>query len=108
MVNLAAITLAATKAEEVRRSHHDAIGELQRAPLAGAKVVSGVRLENGKATTVAHGLGRAPKWVGISAVRGASSAGFINETRGGVDAARVLVLTASGFGATITIDVMVT
>ncbi len=106
MVNLAAITLADTKAEEVRRSHHDAIGELQRAPLAGAKVVSGVRLENGKATTVAHGLGRAPKWVGISALRGAASAGFINETRSG-DTSKSVTLTASGYGATITVDVMV-
>lgn len=108
MVTPASITLAERDAEQVRRSHHDAILELQGSPLAGGKVVQGVQLVDGKATTVSHWLGRAPKWVGVSVPRGAVSAGFITETRGtGRDANRVVILTASGFGATVTVDVTV-
>lgn len=104
--NLANQTLADATAEQVRRSHHDALSELQASPLAGAKVVS-VKLENGKATTVSHGLGRVPKAVLVSVVRGATtSAGYIKETREAVDPSKAVMLTASGYGATVQVDVV--
>ena len=95
-------------AERVRRNHHEAIAEIQQAPLVGAVVLPGIELEDGVETPVAHRLGRAPRFVSPSIVRGASSAGFIAEIRaGGYNRAQHLVLKASGWGATITLDLLV-
>lgn len=105
LTTLKAIRLADTGAEEVRRNHHDAIGELQL--LADRDVVSGVSLANGTATRVPHRLGRAPDIVTISVPRGATAAGYIVETRTGIDTSKAIMLTASGYGATITVDVEV-
>lgn len=96
------------KAEQVRAEHHRAITELQRAPLAGAVVLKGVTLESGVATPVPHGLGRVPVFVRESCPRGASSTGRVDEIRtSAYDAKKYIVLQATGWGATITVDVLV-
>lgn len=93
-------------AERVRRSHEAAIVELQSVPAVAMVVVSGVVLVDGIATTVAHKLGRKPLWVGISVPRGGVTAGLLVEVRDGAqDLTKLVVITASGFGATITVDV---
>jgi hypothetical protein len=72
-------------------------------------VVAGVELADGVVTPIAHKLGRAPAWMGISLVRGAASTGRIDDTsrEGGNDRSKFAVLTATGWGATITVDLLV-
>ena len=103
------IRLDDSNAEQVRRSHADAIRELQRP---ANRIVRGVSLANGVATPVAHGLGRAPSMVTTSAPRGAVTAGLVGDlgstfTGGTIDRAQIIMLKAIGFGATITVDVEV-
>lgn len=101
------IELHDERAERVRRSHAAAIVELQGLPSASERVVT-ARLKNGVPTPINHTLGRAPTFVAVSVPRGAVSAGFIVEVRGGnIDPRKQIVLTASGYGATITVDVSV-
>jgi len=66
---LVATRLADTTAEQVRRSHAQAIGEWQASAAAGLRVITGITVNSNQVVTVAHGLGRAPLWVGVSAVR---------------------------------------
>lgn len=94
-------------AEEVRRNHERCIRELQQAPAAAAVLVEGVSLQSGVATSIPHTLGRAPRMITVSPVRGAAASGRIEETRNGVDRSKAIILTATGFGATITVDVEV-
>jgi hypothetical protein len=103
------IVLADQDAERANRNHRERIDELQALPLVGARVVPGVELADGITTQVAHKLGRAPAWIGVSAVRGASTTGRIDDTSrtGGNDRAKFAVLTATGWGATITVDLLV-
>lgn len=103
-MTLLAIEVADEAAERVRRSHHDALAELQGLALAGARILQGVTLEDGVAKTIAHGLGRKPAYVSAGIPRGAIAAGYVVETSRD---ARSLVLTASGYGATITVDLVV-
>lgn len=87
-----------------------AIDELQRAPLAGAIVIRDVSLADATATPVPHGLGREPVFVGISAVRGPSTSGRIEEVRSTStvrDRKKYVTLTANGYGATVTVDLLV-
>lgn len=91
------------QAEIVRREHERKIVELQAAPAAGMAFVT-VSLADAKATPVAHGLGRRPLFVSQSIVRGATSTGRI------VESARddkYVTLTATGWGATITLELAV-
>lgn len=102
------IQLSDQDAERVRRSHEEGIRELQSAPFASAMVVASVSLASGIATTVPHRLGRAPTFVRESCPRGASSTGRVEEVRDGtVDRTKAVVLKATGWGATITVDVLV-
>jgi hypothetical protein len=95
-------------AEQVRRSHAEAIREWQASAAAGLRVVRNIALVDGVPTPIAHGLGRTPLWAAPSAVRGASSTGRIDDVTGGSDdRAKVVTLKATGFGATITIDLAV-
>lgn len=95
-------------AERVRRSHAQAIHELQDAPASSLLLIAGVTLAEGVATQVPHGLGRVPTFVRESTPRGAVSAGRIDEIRdGSVDRAKFVLLKATGYGATITVDVQV-
>ncbi len=100
------ITLDDEKSERANRNHEGRIDELQGLPLVNARIVT-VQLADGVATPIAHGLGRTPLWVAVSVPRGALSAGFLVETREGVDRSKFAMLTASGYGATITIDLAV-
>lgn len=94
-------------AEIVRLEHERKIVELQNRPLVVAGVIYDVALADGVATPVAHGMGRRVAAF-PSAPRGAVSAGYIVETRSGThDPSKYVVLTANGFGATITVDLEV-
>ena len=81
--------------------------ELQALPAVGLTVLSDVVLADGVRSTVAHKLGRPPRWVGVSVVRGAVSTGRVEEIREGVDRSRGVVLLATGYGAPVTVDVVV-
>ena len=95
-------------AERTRISHHDAIVELQELPFSAARIISDRELASGVETQIAHGLGRLPAAVFPSAIRGSSTAGVIEEIRSsGADRRRFVVLKASGFGSTITVDLVV-
>ncbi len=100
------IKLPDDTAERVRRIHASQIAELQKTPAAGLVVIADVQLADGVLTQVAHGLGQAPKWVGVSAVRGATSTGRIVESLS-ADPAKYVSLTATGHGATITVNLAV-
>ena len=60
-------------------------------------------------TVIAHGLGRLPRWIGVSCVRGYSTVtGQVVEVRSGtLDRRRFAVLRAEGFGADVTADILV-
>lgn len=95
-------------AERVRREHEAKILELQRLPAARMATVPDVRLVDAVATPIAHGLGHVPVWVAPSPPRGAASTGRIEEIRDGThDRSQIVVLKATGWGATITIDLAV-
>lgn len=99
------IKLDDVNAERVRVKHETAIAELQQSKASGLKTIANISLANGAATPVPHTLGHAPSWVGISVPRGATSAGYVVETITKARAA-VLTLTANGYGATITVDLV--
>lgn len=93
--------------EQMRIQHHEAIAELQGLPASAARVMEGVSLADGIVTPVAHGLGRPARWVGVSPPRGPVTAGIIEEVRDGShDRRKVVALKATGWGATITVDVV--
>lgn len=99
-----------TGIQEVDRSlqaHRLALQELQEAVLTEAVVVP-TSLPDATDVEVRHGLGRLPVWVAPSAVRNASSSGRIEEIRDtNRDRRKVVVLRATGWGATIDVDVVV-
>lgn len=92
------------------------IQELQGLPAMGMRVLRDVKLEDTINTFVSHGLGRRPLWVRESCVRGAVSTGIVRDLSDGalvglftgpVDRNRYVVLRADGYGATITVDILV-
>jgi hypothetical protein len=95
-------------AEVVRRDTEKAITQLQGLPSAAMRILSDKSLADGVATPIAHGLGRVPSMVTCSLPRGAVSTGRIEEVRSSAfDRTRFVVLKATGWGATITVDVEV-
>jgi hypothetical protein len=107
MIALLPVKLADEPTERVRRNHHDAIAEQQRLPSARARFIKDVALADGIATPIAHGLGQ-PAFVTHSPPRGPSTSGRIEEVRDGTqDRAKYVVLMASGYGATVTVDLEV-
>jgi len=94
-------------AERARREHDEQLRALQKRPGVLLEVLPNIELADGAAVYVKHGLGRAPRWAAPSIVRGAVATGRIDELREGVDRTKYIVLQASGFGATITIDLAV-
>lgn len=95
-------------AETARRAHEACIREIQDLPASSMRVIKDVSLVDATATTIAHKLGRAPVWVQVSAPRGATATGRVIETRSGsYNREQVIVLTGTGHGATITVDVCV-
>ena len=106
--SLEAITLKDADADRVRRSHADAIRELQQAPAAREVFLQDKQLADATPTPIAHGLGRVPRHVSVSVPRGAASAGYINEIRSSAyDRSQYIVLQADDYGATVTVDVRV-
>ncbi len=102
------LTLAVDSFDAVTRmlrNHAEAILELQRKPCADARVLTLV-LADGQATPVSHGLGRAPRGVFPSAVRGAVTTGRIEEIRGGTRRDQTITLKASGWGGPIELEVL--
>ncbi len=100
--------LADPDAEIVRRNHADGIAALQKAAASIPVVIAEVTLADGVETPVAHRLGRKPLWVRESCPRGATATGRVVEVRtGSYDRAKVVVLQATGWGATITVDLLV-
>lgn len=96
------------KADEARRAIVEKVAELQKLPLVDAQIIEDVELANGVTTPVAHKLGRRPKFVTVSSVRGAATVGMVQEVRGGnEDPSRVVALVASGYGATIKCSVVI-
>ncbi len=93
--------------ESARRRLVDCVREIQNRPILGANVVT-VELVDSVPTPVVHGLGRTPKMAFVSPPRGAVSTGRIDEIRSSSNnRTQTLVLTATGYGATITVDVTV-
>lgn len=101
-----AVRLADADAERVRRSHEERIRELQALPAAGLVVLQDIELADGVATRIVHKLGKAPRWIGPSVVRGATTTGRIVESRDSGNRQHAVTLTATGWGATITIDLL--
>lgn len=94
--------------EQIRSTHEAKIVELQRLPAASLAVLKDVELVDGVAKPIAHGLGRTPTFVKDSCPRNAVSPGVVTEVRdGSVDRTKYILLKASGYGATITVDVEV-
>lgn len=94
--------------ESVRQDLTAIVSEIQQLPFASMRVVQGVVLDDGVETPVSHGLGRPPVWVRESAPRGPMTAGIVEEVRtGGIDRRKSVLLKASGWGASITVDVLV-
>lgn len=115
------IKLSDSDAERVRQSHHQAIREIQDLPIASARVIRNVTVVNNNSVTVAHGLGRAPIYVGVSAIRW-DGAAFIDagtvfdwgakDSNGfPINRAEVIVLAADNFSSagsvTLTFDLLV-
>lgn len=91
--------------ERIRRNVAAAIRELQLQP--SATIIRDVVLADGITTPIAHRRGR-PVTVTISPPRGASTTGRVDEVRDTVhDRSQYVVLKASGWGASITVDVVV-
>lgn len=108
MIQLLVTKLDDPKLETVRRNQNEAIGELQKLPFANSRIIANVILADGVETPIAHQLGRLPLFVFPSIPRGALSAGRIDEIRNGtVDRSKLLKLKASGYGAIITVDLVV-
>lgn len=98
-------------AERVRRSHHEALKELQGLPVVTTEIKRDVALVSGAVTLIPHGLGRAPTITLVSPPRGPVTVGMIEEiidrAAGNPDRTRFVALKASGMGATVTVDVEV-
>jgi hypothetical protein len=87
------------------RERVDALADLRAASL---RVIAGVELEDGVETPIAHGLGRPPVMAWWSFPRDPATVGMVEEVRSDdEDRSQVIVLKASGYGATITLDVAV-
>lgn len=100
-------------AERVRRSHHEKIVELQATIGAGLKIIPAISIADNITVPVQHGLGRAPKWVGISLPRNAAggalpTTGQVSEIRDTThDLASIVQVWAKGWGATVLVDLLV-
>ena len=98
------------KVERAFQDHKATIDKLADRPGVNMAILSDVVLYDGIETPVPHKLGKAPSAVSITAVRGQLTAGVVEDVRtltGTYDRAKFVTLKASGYGATITVDVLV-
>lgn len=100
--------------DQVRRSHANAIRELQRLPASSMVLIPGVPMPADGHVFVKHGLGRAPLAVFVSPPRNDAglTVGLISEARGSIggatiDSRQMVVLVAGAFTNSFTVDVMV-
>lgn len=96
----------ASNAERARRRLTECVLELQAAAASAAVVINDVTLPDGIVVTVSHGLRREPRMSWLSAPRGPVTTGRIEEIRTG-SRAKHLLFKATGFGATVTVDLAV-
>lgn len=94
-----------TDLERIRRNIVDAVRELQRLPVVSTALKAGIELADGKTVHIPHGLGRAPSMVLVSPPRGTAATGRIEEVRDGIDRDKYVALKATGWSATVTVDV---
>lgn len=93
---------------QVLDDHRRVIEATAKSIGAGIRIVADVELPDGVSISVSHGLGRRPLWVKESCVRGASTSGRVEEVSAvSNDSTKSIVLKATGWGATITVDVLV-
>lgn len=108
MKRITSVSLPDKTVDRFAREVTEAVRELQAVPAVSVRIVRDVVLADGQETAVPHGLGRPAQWVRESCPRGAVSVGMVEEIRSGShDRSKVAVLKASGWGATITVDVLV-
>lgn len=94
-------------AELVRLEHERKLIELQKLPASSLRIIRDVSLTDGVATPIAHGMGRTV-FVLVSPPRGASATGRMEEVRDGTqDRSKYVVLKATGWGATVLVDLAV-
>jgi hypothetical protein len=91
--------------EEVRQNLDRRLRELADAPAVDLQALGEFTLPDGVLVRIGHRLGRLPKLVLCSPPRGAATTGRIDEVRDGLDRSRFVGLRATGFGATIRVDV---
>ena len=92
-------------AERVRRNVMQMIRELQSVRISRGRLFLDVELPNAINTPLNHGLGRLAV-LHLSPPRHGTSTGRIAEVRAtGTDVGQTSVLLATGWGATITVDV---
>lgn len=89
------------------RNVRDAVKEHASSPFLGAVFVKDVTIADGAFVPVSHGLGRTPNIVIVSPPRNPTSTGRVVEVRDGFDRTKMVKLHASGWGATITVDVLI-
>lgn len=88
--------------------HRRSIEAVTSSPAIGMRVLSDIEFADGIDTPVAHGLGRRPTLVTYSCVRGAVTAGTIEDVGSSTaNPATHVVLRATGYGATVTANVAV-
>lgn len=100
------VKLADENAERVRRAHHHAIREIQASPLLGAWVRRDIELPDGVNVPISHGLGRTatilttpPRFSTFA------TTGRLREVRDpSFDSKKFVVLRATGWSETITVD----
>lgn len=102
------VELEDREAERVRRNFEERIKQLANRPAFSLEPLGEVTLVDGTDKVVEHKLGRLPTQIITSPVRGAVSTGRIEEMRDSArDRTKVIVLKATGWGATIKTDVTV-
>jgi len=113
--------LADPDSERVRRNHEQRLSEVASLSILGAETIRGVVLPASTPVMIAHGLGRAPSFVGVSCFRlasgvtlsGATSApafvdfGSTSQAGQPIDRSKVIQIGQFLFPRDITVDVLV-
>ncbi len=93
------------KIDRAITDHKATIDKVAERPGVNMVVLAGIELADGVETPVPHKLDKAPSAVWCSAVRGPTTVGMIEEV--GSRTNKYVTLKASGYGATVTVDVLV-
>ena len=103
-----ATTLTDDAAERVRRNHDERIRELQSAPLIHGRLFRGIELPNAQRVDVPHGLGRPAVALVSWPYQTFGTSGRISMSHAENPDPRLYVsISAVGWSATITVDVVV-